>query len=253
MHNIDKGIVDDIAARIAGEIVLAESPGKAMRKWREYFSLSQIELAVRLNTTPSVISDYESGRRKSPGARFVKKFVDAILGIELERGGYKIQLLVQQLSLGEKYWMAVIDMKDFYAPIPFDSFLRTIRGTIIVPPAAEYMDVHGYTVVDSIKLILDVPSHEYFKLYGTTTQRAAIFINVKYGRSPLIALKSMMAFANFRPSVMILHNVERPDYLGIEIARRERIPLAVTSMPMDEMLEQLRSLATNKTVNSTSR
>ncbi len=55
------------------------------------------------------------------------------------------------------------------------------------------MDVHGYTVVDSIKLILDVPSHEYFKLYGTTTQRAAIFINVKYGRSPpLIALKSMM-------------------------------------------------------------
>ncbi len=142
MHNIDKGIVDDIAARIAGEIVLSESPpGKAMRKWREYFGLSQIELAVRLNTTPSVISDYESGRRKSPGARFLKKFVDAVLGIELERGGYKIQLLIQQLSLGEKYWLAVIDMRDFYSPpIPFDTFLRSIRGTVIVPPAGR---LHG--------------------------------------------------------------------------------------------------------------
>lgn len=71
-----------------------------------------------------------------------------------------------------------------------------------------------------------------------------MFTNVKYGRSPpLIAIKSMMAFTNLRPAVIIMHGVDRPDYLGIEIARRERIPLAIVNNTIDELLAALRNLA----------
>ncbi|MFP3161026.1 MAG: transcriptional regulator, partial [Vulcanisaeta sp.] len=59
---------------------------------------------------------------------------------------------------------------------------------------------------------------------------------------PMIAIKSMLAFTSIRPAVVVMHGVERPDYLGIEIARRERIPLAVVNRPIDELLNALRGL-----------
>ncbi|MCL4331308.1 MAG: helix-turn-helix domain-containing protein, partial [Candidatus Thermoplasmatota archaeon] len=57
----------DIQEKIAGEITIAENPGETIRKWREEFQVSQLDLARYLEISPSVISDYESGRRKSPG------------------------------------------------------------------------------------------------------------------------------------------------------------------------------------------
>jgi predicted transcriptional regulator len=39
------------------------------------FKISQTELADHLKLSPSVISDYESGRRKSPGIQTIKKII----------------------------------------------------------------------------------------------------------------------------------------------------------------------------------
>jgi predicted transcriptional regulator len=50
-----------------------------MRKWRELFAVSQISLSEKMAVFSSVISDYESGRRKSPGAKIIKKFVLSLL------------------------------------------------------------------------------------------------------------------------------------------------------------------------------
>ena len=61
---------DTLAKRIAGEIVLSGHPGQTMRKWRGLLSVNQIDMANALELSPSVISDYETGRRKSPGAGF---------------------------------------------------------------------------------------------------------------------------------------------------------------------------------------
>ncbi|MFP3194711.1 MAG: transcriptional regulator [Caldivirga sp.] len=238
---IEGAVVDKVATFIAGSIVMSESPGRELKRWREYFNIPQTELAIKLSTTPSVISDYESGRRKSPGSYFVKRFVRALIDIELERGGSRLQLLIKQLLAGDRYMMAVIDMRDYVNPISLESFLRAINASLVVPPATR-MDIHGYTIVDSIKLLLDVPSYEYLKLYGSTTQRAAIFVNTRYGRSPLVAIKAMMAFVDFKPSIVVLHGLDKPDYLGIEVARREKIPLAMTNMDVDEMVKVLRTL-----------
>src|SRR6266566_2354765 len=53
--------------KIAGEIALSDQPGKTMRKWREELHISQTDLANHMRVSPSVISDYEAGRRDAGG------------------------------------------------------------------------------------------------------------------------------------------------------------------------------------------
>lgn len=228
----------DVAMYIAGDIIMSDSPGEAIKRWRLIFGLTQTALAARLNTSPSVISDYESGRRKFPGARFVKRLVQALIETDLERGGPIVNLLMRQI-LREKYWAAVIDMRDFTAPVPLREFLEAIEASVLVEPSAA-IDIYGYTLVDSIKLVLDVPSNEYLRLYGSTSQRAAIFTKVSTGRSPVIAVKAMSAVVNLKPAVLVLHGVKEVDKLAIEICKREYIPLAITNLEIESLIDRLR-------------
>ena len=56
-----------LSKKIAGEIVLSSNPGLTIRKWRTILEITQVEVSKELNCSPSVISDYEVGRRRSPG------------------------------------------------------------------------------------------------------------------------------------------------------------------------------------------
>ena len=76
-----------LAEKIAGEITLSPKPGLTLRKWRNIFGISQTNLAKELKLSPSVISDYESGRRKSPGIQTVKRVIEAFISIDQKRGG----------------------------------------------------------------------------------------------------------------------------------------------------------------------
>ena len=81
----------DITEKIAGEITISDMPGVTIKKWREEFGISQMELSKFMDVSPSVISDYESGRRKSPGANSIKKIVDALIKIDESRGGHLLR------------------------------------------------------------------------------------------------------------------------------------------------------------------
>jgi len=231
-----------VGVYIAGDIIMSDNPGEAIKKWRLIFGLTQTAIAAKLNTSPSVISDYESGRRKFPGSRFVKKFVQALIETDLERGGLVINLLERQL-LKEKFWLAVLDMREFSEPMPVSTFFQAIEAEVLVRPPPG-LDIHGYTIVDSIKLVLEVPPVEYVRLYGSTTQRAAIFTKVSTGRSPMIAIKSMSSVLSIKPAVVVLHAIkpEAVDPLAVEIAKRSHIPLAVTNLPIEKLIENLRQL-----------
>ncbi|UCF50783.1 MAG: helix-turn-helix domain-containing protein, partial [Thermoplasmatales archaeon] len=76
-----------LSEKIAGEITLSPKPGQTIRKWRSIFGISQTDLASYLNLSPSVISDYESGRRKSPGIQTIKKIIEAFIDIDENHGG----------------------------------------------------------------------------------------------------------------------------------------------------------------------
>ncbi|MFV2040875.1 MAG: transcriptional regulator, partial [Candidatus Hydrothermarchaeales archaeon] len=103
---------------------------------------------------------------------------------------------------------------------------------------AEYSDavVFGYTVIDSIRAILEFNSDDFLRLYGATTQRVLVFTKVSYGRSPLIAIR----VSSFKPKVVIMHGVSEIDKLGLEIARVERIPVIITNISVDEIIKGLR-------------
>jgi putative transcriptional regulator len=73
------------ARQMMGELVVSEKPWKVLKDWRERFKISQVRLADELGITASVVSDYEVGRRKSPGIAVVKKILFAILKIQFHK------------------------------------------------------------------------------------------------------------------------------------------------------------------------
>ena len=87
---------------------MSSDPGKTIKKWREEFSVTQRELSERMKINTSVISDYETGRRKSPGAQFLKNLVTSLVEIDEERGNP----VVLKYSLGTEKDV-ILDIKEF--------------------------------------------------------------------------------------------------------------------------------------------
>lgn len=227
--------MDELKERIAGEITLSDSPGSAMKKWRELFGITQIELAKQIKISTSTISDYESNRRLSPGVGVIRRFVDALFTIDDTKGGSVRQGLEKFSQKGEAP-PPFYKIHDFVAPISGVDFSRIIEGKVIANPA--YLDslkIFGYTMVDSLRVLLEMSPSEYPKLFGSTTERAFIFEHVSSGRSPLVVIR----VAPIKPKVVVLHNVTSVDKLAVKIAQVEKIPLLATKLDIKEIESRL--------------
>jgi len=219
-----------LAKRIAGEIVLSGHPGQTMRKWRGLLSVSQIEMANILDLSPSVISDYETGRRKSPGSGFIKRYVDSLLDIDESRGGEYIRQL-SRITLDPSDVFS--DIREFMAPVSIQEIVEAVEGDLYNGDDQLEQDVFGYTVVDSVKAIMMLSGLDFYRIFGTTSERALIFTGVSRGRSPMIAVK----ISPFKPRVIILHGViEEIDPLAVQLAKHEGIPLVVSRMENEDLL-----------------
>ncbi|WP_324736425.1 helix-turn-helix domain-containing protein [Thermococcus sp. SY098] len=227
-----------LAKRIAGEITLSSDPGKTMRKWREIFGISQTELAEYLGVSSSVISDYEGGRRKSPGASTIRKFVEALLEIDERRGGNVIKAFSK--TLGSEFpTSAILDIREFALPVTVRDIVHAVKGDVAANIDLLDRPIYGYTVVDSIQAILEMSSEEFLKLYGWTTERALVFTKVTTGRSPMIAIRVQ----GLKPAVVVLHGVKKLDELAVKIAEKERVPLVVSKVETEsELIMNLRKL-----------
>lgn len=223
----------EIAEKIAGEVVLSSKPGATMRKWREIFKISQQELARYLGINSSVISDYESGRRKSPGVGMVKRFVQSLIDIDETRGGDIIKKFLP--TYGEE---AIIDIFDFPYSVEVEKFMRCIDARILNPEIEYRRSIYGYTILDSLKAILNFDSSDYFKVYGWSVDRALLFSGVKYGRSPMVAIRAHP----LKPSAVIYINPENVDKLAIKLATMEGIPMAETFLEISEIKKKLKDL-----------
>lgn len=224
---------NELREKIAGEIALSADPGKTIRKWREDFGLSQQELAVQMGISPSVISDYESGRRKSPGIVIVRKIVDSLLAIDDERGSP----MLKKYELGGRS-DCVVSISEFKGGMAMTEFMEAIEGRNVVPNADLSKRVHGYTVVNSIKAIVSLNSADYLKIYGWSSERALIFTDVIYGRSPMIAIRAHP----LTPAMVVYHKPENIDPLAIKLAQLEGIPLVVTDLEIGELIRRLEKM-----------
>ena len=223
-------MTNDLRERIAGEIALSNDPGKTMRKWREEFSISQSELASSMKISPSVISDYESGRRKSPGVGVVKSMVDSFLNIDAERGHPTASKFKS-----EKREDCIIAMEEFQSGVPADVFIKAIKGANL-NRGVEGRKICGYTVVDSVKAIMSLNSSDYLKIYGWSTERALIFTDVFFGRSPMVAIRAHP----LTPAMVVYLRPGNVDPLAVKLAKLEGIPLVSTDMELEELIMKLK-------------
>lgn len=220
-----------VAERICGNIVLSEDFGEAIKKWRGIFNATQSEMAKKLNISPSVISDYESGRRK-PGVALLRRFVEALVEIDRERG-YPVLSKYRYFIETEKD--AIIDIAEYQKTADLAEFCDVIEGKAIV---SFEKPIHGHTVVDSINAILSFNAFDFYRLYGLTTERAIVFTRVSTGRSPMVAVR----VSNLKPSSVVLHGLQpsKVDEMAKRIAEIERVSLIVTQMEAGRLVKKLR-------------
>jgi putative transcriptional regulator len=224
-----------LSEKIAGEITLSPNPGHTIRKWRGTFDISQTELANFLNLSPSVISDYESGRRKSPGILTVKKIVRAFLEIDEKKNNGHI---LRQYQFITKNHEGIIDIMEYPSSIPINNFIKDIGGKLLTSKMNLKTSIKGYTLVDGLEIIRTINSTSYSILYGWSTERALIFTGIRYGRSPMIAIR----IHPVKPSLVVYHNPGAVDPLAIQLADQEHIPLVTTNMTLDELRKKLVTL-----------
>ena len=206
-----------------------------MRKWRELFAVSQITLSEKMIVSASVISDYESGRRKSPGAKFIRRFVLALLQIDEEKGSRFIREFAKLTSSPS---MAIVDLREFPIPVRVEYLCKAIDGEVVASIDKVAKEIHGYTVVDSKKAIEAFSGQEYAQLFGASTERALIFTNVENASLTMMIVR----VSSLKPRVVVFHRV-KPDEAAIKLAEYEQIPLIYSASPsIEQLVKSLRKL-----------
>ena len=223
---------EQLTRRMAGEIVVSEKPGETLRKWREIFQLSQKELATLLEVNPSVVCDFEKGRRASPGIGTVRKLVEAMVDYDSSHGGK----VVNTMS-GRRNNEAIVDIREFTSGITIGSIIETIEGEVLAG-TEEIIErpIYGYTMVDSLKAITSF--NAFGELYGCSNERAVFFSGVHYGRSPMIAVRAHPV----KPRMVVYIKPKSVDPLAPKLADMEKVVLTKTELEENEIIEKLRYL-----------
>ena len=226
---------NQLAEKMAGEITLSDSPGHALKKWRMNFEIAPGVLSERLGVSPSVISDYESGRRKSPGTAVVGKIVDTLLTTDEETGGKHIEKYSTMLFSAVEDDV-IYDLHEYGSPVPLNDFSDAIECTLLWGSIDQTL--FGYTVVNSLNAIMQLSSDEFNRIYGWSTERALVFTNVSTGKSPMVAIR----VTPFKPRCVVLQGIEAADVHPIveKMAERDRITVLCTSMDVDKIVSTLR-------------
>jgi putative transcriptional regulator len=228
--------MEQLKVKIAGEIALSSDPGSTMKKWREVFNIAQTELSEYLKISPSTISDYESNRRKSPGIAVIHRLVDALFAIDTQRGGAIIKKFREAEESGRGMYEAI----EFIKPINAKEFAKMIEAKVVANgEKLETRNIFGCTVLDSVRVILELPYESFIKIYSTTSERALVFTHVSTGRSPMIAVR----VTPIKPAIIVLHGLEEVDKLAVKIAEAEGIPLLQTKLSIDEIKKRVKDVA----------
>ncbi len=224
--------VDRVKRYIFGDILVSQSVNKALKKWRNIFGVSQVDLAKWMGIAPSVISEYESERRRTPGTRFLKKFVDSLIEMDLRRGGKALSLILNEV-MEQDVPEPVLVVRDFMEPFPASKLIEIVDGTILAnEDLVGKVSLYGFTLIDSLKAILMMSGNSFFKLFGKSTERAVIFTNVTTGRSPMVAIRVYP----LKPRMVVVHRPKSVDKLSIKLAEKERIIYVLSNIETSEKL-----------------
>jgi putative transcriptional regulator len=214
----------DFESHIAGDVVMSDAPGDCMRKWRERIAAKQAALAREMGISPSVLSDYESGRRSSPGVGFIKKYVEAL--VNMDQGHHK--LLARHIEPKDK--AAILAIGEFTKPILAKDLVGITDGSVVTGDDKLDTKIYGYTVLDSIKTIYALSGFDFYKIYGATSERVLIFTKVGLGRSPMVAIRVV----HLKPRMVVIHGPKSIDKIAKELAEKENIILCLAGQKTEQ-------------------
>ncbi len=217
--------------KMAGEIALSDDPGRTLRKWREELAISVTDLSRQMGVTPSVVSDYEAGRRRSPGVHTIRRIVEAMLALDSQNGGRYASRWRTEAS------EAIPAMAEYDAGVPAKACLAAISGRPLTKRIPLDREVRGYTVIDSVKAITEL-GKDYMEVFGSTTERALIFTGVRYGRSPMIVVRTHP----LKPAKLVYARPQHVDELAVRLAELDRVILARTDLEAQTLIERLERL-----------
>jgi putative transcriptional regulator len=222
---------------IAGEICLSENPGDMIRHWRERFGINQTNLANAMRVSPSVICDYEAGRRKSPGTITIRKIVENMMKLDETGGGETLRNLSHVFGT-QLPPDVVLEIREYSHPIDGKTVLKAISAEPVANKELLDQKLFGYTIIDSLKAILGLSPEDFRRLYGVTTERVLAFTGVTTGRSPMVAIRIM----GITPGLVVLHGeLKEIDPVAVKIAQILKVPLAVSRVPtVEELIAGLR-------------
>lgn len=222
---------ENLERNIVADIVMADDAGSVIRKWREVFGIYQSDLAKKMNVRSSIISDYESGRRKSPGAAVIRNMAEAFVSIGMNGDAVgNMQSTLQD---------AIIDSGPMRTPKSLTEITTALSGKILSDDSCMKSILPGYVIVDSLRAIVTFSPAEFCEMHGIVSGKAVVFAGAERGRSPLVAIK----VAKVRPGAVIFYGISQLDRVAEKIARTEKIPVILSGFKtIDEVAAALRSL-----------
>ena len=165
----------------------------------------------------------------------IKRFVNALIEIDKSRGGAVIQRLTSNLENDQKYFF----LHEFASSITGLDFAKLIKARVVTgEELLEYKKIYGYTLIRSIKVILNLPPSQFLKLFGAMSERAFIFTEVSTGRSPMVVIR----VSTMKPSIVVLHKLTKVDEIALKIAEKEQIPVMTTALSVSKIQEVLNKL-----------
>lgn len=221
-----------LANKIAGELVFSADVGKSIQKWRTNLRISQRELAGRMKIGPSVVSDYESGRRKSPGARMIRKIVECMLLIDFEKR--------QALSLAGAMPLSesaidenIITLVPFSGPKSVEEVARNTEGSIVAGEKSKKTVSDGCVVIDSLGKE-NLSFSDLRKICDSCHGKASVFTKPSDGCSVIITSKIVGIY----PSCVIFYGVKdliELSSIALSIADSEGIPVIISSIQSKDL------------------
>jgi putative transcriptional regulator len=160
--------------------------------------------------------------------------VEALFSIDGQRGGE----IAKRFKEAEGEPKQFFDAVNFPKPLTVTEFAKKVDAKVLYGrDKIESIQLFGATIIDAVKVILELPYESFVKVYGTTSQRALVFTGVATGRSTLVAVR----LAPIKPACVLLHGVnpEEVDKLAVRIAESEGIPLLATTVPIEELRKRV--------------
>lgn len=222
----------ELFQKILGDVAANEEYGLVMKKWRELFGVTQMQVANELGVKPSVISDYESNRRKSPGIVFIRKYVLALLKLKSSAAHEEIK---KQIDITKESNNLLI--RNFTKPKPSSRIIRLFNAKLLTKNNDLLINGCVFFLDNISKLLTRLPTYKLLRELKKGGKYCYVFSNVKSGRIPLIMLSILSKFnKTAMPTLIIFQsNSFKMSNFAKKTAEKRNITLAVTNKDLTKL------------------